>query len=430
MVEILIVLALISLNGLFAMSELAVVSAKRARLRALAEQDTWGARRALGLADEPGRFLSTVQIGITLIGVMAGAFSGATIGERLTAWFLTQGLSELVAESAGFGIVITAVTFLSIVFGELIPKQLALVQPEKIACQTAPLMAFLARAAWPFVWLLQGTTHTVFAVLGLKPKSDDAVSAEDVKSLIAEAELSGAIEESEKKMISGVLRLGSRPVTGVMTPRTDVEWINLALSIEEITEGLRNTAHSRLPAGEGSIDAVIGVVQVRQLLADALAGHPLDVRRHIHRAPVIPETGDALEVLEQLRTAEVPMALIHDEYGSFQGLVTPADLLATIAGSFRANDDENEPKAVQRPDGSWLIGGATPADELEELLGLRLPASRNFHTVAGFILDLLGRIPHVGETLESHGWRFEIVDLDGRRIDKILASRLPTRRVA
>lgn len=430
MIEILIVLALIALNGLFAMSELSVVSSRRVRLRAFADANVRGAKWALALATEPGRFLSTVQIGITLIGVIAGAFSGATIAKGFTAWLMTWGMGELAAETVGFGLVITAVTFLSIVFGELLPKQLALMHPERIACNTAPLMAFLAQVAWPLVWLLQATSRGAFALFGLSAKSDESVSTEDVKALIAEAERSGSLEASEKQMISGVLRLGARPVTGVMTPRMDVAWIDLSLSEAEIKAALSETAHSRLPVGEGSIDAVMGVVQVRELLADALAGRPFDIRTRVHPATIIPDSADALDVLERLRAAAIPMALVHDEYGAFQGLVTPADLLETIAGSFRGHEDEDEPNAVKRPDGSWLIAGAMPADELDDLLGLKLAPDRSYQTVAGFLLDKFGRIPQVGETLEASGWRFEVLDLDGRRIDKVLASRAPLRRAA
>lgn len=431
MFEIVVVLALIALNGLFAMSELAIVSARRVRLRAYADAGVWGANRALALASDPGRFLSTVQIGITLIGIIAGAFSGATLGERLGAWLMTFGLGTLLAEAIGFGIVISIVTFLSIVFGELVPKQLALVRPERIACRTAPFMTLIAQGAWPVVWLLQGTSRLFFSVLGLKRHSDDAVSEEDVKALIVEAEQSGAIETSEKEMIAGVLRLGSRPVTGIMTPRTEAQWIDAAAGEDEIRKTLRETSHSRLPVGEGSIDAIIGVLQVRELLADALEGKALTIKERLHTTPlVVPDTADALDLLEKLRSAEVPMALIHDEYGTFVGLVTPADLLETIAGTFRSHgDEEREPKATRRQDGSWLISGAMPVDEMQDMLGFAIRGSREYQTAAGFVLDRLGHLPATGETFEANGWRFEVIDLDGRRIDKLLVTRVGVRRL-
>ncbi|MCE9521579.1 MAG: hemolysin family protein [Alphaproteobacteria bacterium] len=429
--EVLIVLFLIALNGLFSMSELAVVSARRTRMRALAGKGAWGARSALALAAEPGHFLSTVQIGITMIGVIAGAFSGATLGGKLTAWFVELGVGLVAAEWLGFGLVITAVTFLSIIFGELVPKQLALVQPERIACQVAPGMTLLAAIAWPAAWVLQVTTQTVFALLGFKTKSDDSVSQDEVRAMIAEAEQSGAIEASEKHMIAGVLRLGSRPVTGVMTPRTDVQWIDLTMGESELATLLAGISHSRLPACEGSIDAIAGVIQVRELLADLMAGRKLDLRAHLRQATVIPSTSDALDVLAKLRSADVPMALVHNEYGDFEGLVTPADLLETIAGSFRSHDDgEAEPHATERADGSWLLSGAMPADEMAEHLGFVLDSGRDYQTLAGFALGQLKRLPAVGETFEAFGWQFEIVDLDGRRIDKVIASRAPVRRAA
>lgn len=427
--EILIILGLIALNGVFALSELAVVSARRSRLRAFADANVWGAKRALALASDPGRFLSTVQIGITFVGVVAGAFSGATLGGRLTTWFIAQGLGEVAAETLGFGLVVAAVTFLSIVFGELVPKQLALVQPERIASRMAPLMAAISQVAWPAVWLLQTTTLGVFTLLGLKAQSDEKVSEEEVKALIAEAERSGSIERSEKNLIAGVLRLGDRPVTGVMTPRIEVQWLDLALSEAEMKAALSETVHSRLPVGEGSIDSLIGVVPVRELLADSLAGRPFDVRRHVRQALVVPASANALDVLEKLRSAQVPVALVHDEYGSFEGMVTPADLLETIAGSFRSHYDEGEVKVTERADGSYLLSGAMAADEMADLLAIALPADRQFHTAAGFVLNRLQRIPRTGEYFDANGWRFEVVDLDGNRIDKILVTRPPVRRM-
>ncbi len=428
MFEILIIFSLIALNGMLALSELAVVSARRSRVRAFADAGVWGAKRALQLAADPGRFLSTVQIGITMVGVVAGAFSGATLGGRLGVWFQGLGLSQVMAEPLGFGLVVAAVTFLSIVFGELLPKQLALRQPERIACRVAPFMSALSQAAWPAVWLLQATTRGVFWLVGIKAQPEEKVSEEEVKALIAEAERTGSIERSEKNLIAGVLRLGDRPVTGVMTPRIEVQWIDLNESEAELKAALAQTAHSRLPVGEGSIDALIGVVPVRELLADALAGRPFDVRKHVRQALVVPATSDALDVLEKLRSAHVPVALVHDAYGSFEGMVTPADLLETIAGSFRSHYDEGEVKVTERADGSFLLAGAMAADEMADLLAIALPQDRQFHTAAGFVLNRLQRIPRTGEHFEAGGWRFEVVDLDGNRIDKILVTRPTTGR--
>jgi putative hemolysin len=426
--ELAIVLFLVVLNGLFALSELAIVSARRSRLKALATAGRKGANAALALAEDPGRFLSSVQIGITLVGLVAGAFSGATLGVQLTEYFIEQGVPLVPAEWLGIGLVIVGVTYLSLIVGELVPKNLALRNPEAIACAVAPAMTVLARAGFPAVWLLDKTTKAILLLFGQKKRSEGIVTEEEIKALIAEAETAGVLETGERQMISGVLRLGDRAVRGLMTPRTDVDWIDVSADETTIRSRLIASTHSRLPVGEGSADTMIGVVQTRELLADMLSGKPLDVRAHVRKAPIIPETMDALDVLEILRDAEVPMALVHDEYGHFDGLVTPTDILEAIAGVFRSDADGREPYAVQREDGSWLLSGAMPADEMAEKLGLALGPSRDYQTVAGFVLVRLGRLPATGEHVEAFGWRFEVVDLDGRRVDKVLATRVGTQR--
>lgn len=429
MLEIFIVLGLVVLNGVFALSELAIVSARRSKLKAMAEAGRKGAKRALALVDDPGRFLSSVQIGITLVGILAGAFSGATLGIKLENVLMDQGVSRDVAEVVGLGVVIVAITYLSLIIGELVPKNLALRNPEKIACAVAPMMTALARVGSPLVTLLDQSTKLVLRLAGQVPESKTAVTEEEIKALVAEAESAGVIDMGERQMIAGVLRLGDRPVRGLMTPRTDVDWIDLSANEDEIKTRLITTGHSRLPVGEASADTMVGVVQTRELLAALLSGQPLDIRAHARKAPIIPETMDALDVLKVLRDAPVPMALIHDEYGHFEGLVTPADILEAIAGVFHSDSEGREPYAVEREDGSWLISGAMPADEMADLLGITLPASQNYQTAAGFVLAGLRHLPSTGEFIENSGWRFEIVDLDGRRIDKLLATRMvPLRR--
>jgi putative hemolysin len=422
--EIFIVLCLVVLNGVFALSELAIVSARRGKLKAMAEAGRKGARRALALAENPGRFLSTVQIGITLVGVIAGAFSGATLGVQLEEVLMAQGMSRDWAEAVGLGVVIIAITYLSLIIGELVPKNLALRNPEKIACAVAPMMTALARVGSPLVSLLDGSTKLVLRLAGQVPEPHAKVTEEEIRSLVAEAESAGVIDIGERQMIAGVLRLGDRPVRGLMTPRTDVDWIDLSADEEEIKARLISTGHSRLPVGEATADTMIGVVQTRELLAALLSGQPLDVRAHARNAPIIPETMDALDLLKVLRDAPVPMALIHDEYGHFEGLVTPADILEAIAGVFQSDSDGREPYAVERADGSWLLSGAMPSDEMADLLGIPLPAGSGYQTAAGFMLAQLRRLPATGESVESYGWRFEVVDLDGRRIDKLLVSRI------
>jgi putative hemolysin len=423
-IELLIALALIALNGVFALSELAVVSARKVRLKTMADAGRPGARTALALAEEPGRFLSTVQIGITLVGILAGAFSGAALSQSFDTVLEGWGIPTRIAEPLAYVLVLGFITYLSVVIGELVPKNLALKNPEAIACTLAPPMALLSRMAGPVVWFLDASTKVIFRLLGGDTGPTSAVTDEEIRTIVAEAESAGVIETDERKMISGVLRLGDRAVRGIMTPRTDVDWIDLEDPALDIRETLIKTPHSRLPVSEGMQDNMIGVVQARELLAAYLADKPLDVRAHVRTAPVIPDTLDALDALNVLREADVPMALVHDEYGHFEGVVTPADILDAIAGAFRSDESTADPEAVQREDGSWLLAGWMPADEMADQLGIVLPESRDYETVAGLVIGELQHLPDTGEAVETLGWRFEVVDLDGRRIDKILARRV------
>jgi len=427
LLELIIAIALVALNGVFALSELAIVSARRPRLKAMAEQGRSGASTALTLMEDSGRFLSTVQIGITLVGILAGAFSGAALGARLTGFFESQGMPDGAAEPLGYGLVIGIITYLSIVIGELVPKQLALRHPEGIACAMAPMMLVLSKAAAPAVWLLNASTSFIFSLFGTKSDDGATVTEEEIKMLVGEAESAGVIEEEERRMIAGVLRLGDRTVRGLMTPRTDVDWIDMEDGEEAIRQVLIETPHSRLPVSEGTPDNIVGVVQSRELLAAMLSGQPLDIRRHLQAAPVIPDTLDALDALAILRDAEVPMALVHDEYGHFEGVVTPADALEAIVGAFRSGGEAMEADAVRREDGSWLLAGSMPVDEMAEILGVALPENRSYHTVGGLVISELQHLPATGEHVETLGWRFEVVDLDERRIDKVLAAPLNQR---
>ena len=422
--DVLVILALIALNGAFAMTELAIVSSRKARLEAMARGGKRGARTAMALAADPNRFISAVQVGLTLIATLAGAFSGerlgGPVGERLAR---ALPIAHDTALSLGFALVIGATTFVALIIGELVPKQIALRSPEPIAAVLAIPMAWLARAAAPLVWLLDRTSAAVFWLLRLSRESDEHVTAEELHLIVAEASASGVIEEHERSIISGVVRLADRPVREVMTPRTEVEWLDVALGADAIRDRLLAAGHSRLPVGEGSIDAVIGVVQARDIAAAVLRGEPLDLRRLFRKAPVVIDQIDAMDALTALREADLPMALIHDEYGHFEGIVTPADLLAAIAGEFASDADPDEtPNVVERGDGSLLVAGTMAADALAERLGIDLPEDRDYATVAGLALAVLKRLPEEGESFEEQGWRFEVVDLDGRRIDKLLVS--------
>jgi putative hemolysin len=419
--ELLIAFALVVLNGVFSLSELAIVSARKPRLRALAAQGRRGADAALALAEDPGKFLSTVQIGITLIGILAGVVSGAALGAKVTDALIARGVAQWLADALGYGGVIALITYMSVVIGELVPKQLALRNAETFACVTAPLMLTVSRVAAPIVWLLDTSTELVFRLIGRSTESESTVTEQDIKTIVAEAETAGAIERDERHMIASVLRLDDRLVGGLMTPRMNVDWIDLADDVAAQRAKLIATPHSHLPVADGGIDHMIGVVLSRDLLAACLDGKPLDIRAHVRTAPMIPDTLTALDVLDTLRQAEVPIALVHDEHGSFEGVVTPADILEAITGSFRADLHEEEPDAVQRQDGSWLLSGSMPIEEAAERLGITLPADRNYHTVAGLLLSEVRHVPAVGEIIETLGWRFEVVDMDGRRIDKVLA---------
>jgi putative hemolysin len=424
-VDVVIILVLVAVNGVFAMSELAIASSRKARLEAMARTGSAGARAALQLSADPGKFLSTVQVGITLIAVISGAYSGEALGEptaiRLQQWF---GWSTDFADKAGFALVIGLTTFISLIIGELVPKQIALRSPEPIAAVMAVPMAWLARVAAPVVWLLDSTSALLFRLIGLSRESEDQVTAEELHLIVAEASKSGVIEEHERSIISGVVRLADRPVREVMTPRTEVDWLDIGLDEAGIREKLATTSHTRLPVAEGSVDAVIGVVQARDIVAAAIRGDPLDLEQLMRPAPIVIDQLDAMDALVRLRRAAVPMALIHDEYGHFEGIVTPADLLAAIAGAFASDADPHEsPDFVQRDDGSFLVAGSASADLVAEKLDLELPADRDYATAAGLVLAVLKRLPAEGESIVEQGWRFEVVDLDGRRIDKLLVSR-------
>ncbi len=421
--DVLIILALVALNGIFAMSELAIVSVRKARLEAMARSGRRGAAAAIKLASDPGKFLSTVQIGITLIGILAGAYSGASLGTPTAARLEALGLSHQTAETVGFALVIGLTTYASLIIGELVPKQIALRAPEAIASVVALPMTYIATATKPLGWLLDGSSALIFKLLRLNRENEDQVTAEELHLIVAEASKSGVIEEHERSIISGVVRLADRPVREVMTPRTDVDWIDMTLGEAELRAKLLASPHSRLPVGDGSIDAVVGVVQARDVAAALFRGEPLDLATLVRKAPVVVDQIDAMDALDALRRADVPMALIHDEYGHFEGVVTPANLLAAIAGEFASDADPDEaPNVVERDDGSLLVAGTMAADALAERLGIDLPDDRDYATVAGLALAAFRKLPDEGEHFEEQGWRFEVVDLDGRRIDKLLVS--------
>jgi putative hemolysin len=386
---------------------------------------------ALDLAADPGRFLSTVQTGITLIAIFAGAYSGTNLGEPTAQRLELLGMPTETAHKAGFALVIVVVTYVSLVIGELVPKQFALRSPEPVAAIVSRPMLWLSRAAGPFVWLLDETSALVFRLLGLSRESESAVTAEELHLVVAEAQTAGVLEESERAIISGVVRLADRPVREVMTPRTDVDWIDISASGEALRAALKETPHSRIPVADGSVDNIVGVIQTRDLLEALIDGRELNLRQLARSAPVIPDLMDAMDALAALRSADVPLALVHDEYGHFDGIVTPGSILAALAGAFHHDIEEGEePDIVERDDGSYLLSGAASADVLADRLGIHIPSDRDFSTVAGFALEVLRHLPETGEKFGHDGWSFEIVDMDGRKIDKLIASRMKRRKAA
>ncbi len=419
--DLFIIAGLIVLNGVFAMSELAIVSAKPARLRAAREKGSHGAKVALSLAAEPGKFLSTVQIGITLIAIVTGAFSGASlegpVGERLAALGVPQEHSSQIA----FVLVIALTTYLSVVVGELVPKQLALRAAVPIATVMARPMAILARIAAPVVWILDTSSGLLIRLFGIRPGGQSAVTAEELHMIFADATRSGVIEADQHQILTGVVRLTERPVREMMTPRTEIDWIDIAATQKDIWRAIRDSPHSLLPVADGSPDTILGVVKVREVLALMVAGDPVVLDELMIKAEVVPDQLDAMDALRVLQQADIAMAMVHDEYGHLEGIVTPVDLLTAMAGTFVSDQDEGEsPQLVERPDGSLLVSGALSADALADRLNLDYEDTREFGTAAGYVLSVMKKLPVEGESFTDQGWQFEIIDMDRRRIDKLL----------
>jgi magnesium and cobalt exporter, CNNM family len=422
-IELVIVVLLIVINGLLSMSELAVISSRPAKLSLLAAKGVRGAERAVALASDPGKFLSTVQIGITLVGVLSGAFSGATLGQRLTQSLVELGLSAGLADIVGVGIVVTLITYATLIVGELVPKQVALRDPESIAVKVAPVMDWLAKISLPLVMLLDLSGKLILALLGRGGRAEEKVSEDEIHHLVSEAETAGVLEPGEKEMIAGVMRLGDRPVGAVMTPRTEVDEIDLNDAPETIREIMSRSPHSRFPVSDGDRGKPIGVLQAKDLLVAYMNERTPDLRALVRDAPVIPASADARDVLAILKAAPVHVGLVYDEYGAFEGVVTAADILESIVGAFHSEEGPPEPAYVERADGSLLVSGWMPVDEFGERLGFELPPHHRYNTVAGLVLQNFNVLPKVGDTFDLGDWHIEVVDLDGRRIDKILASR-------
>jgi putative hemolysin len=428
--DLLVIAFLIVLNGFFAMSELAVMSSRRARLQHMASQGVRGARAALRLLDDPTRFLSTVQVGITLVGVFAGAYSGATLAEPLS-----QTLPDAVdpySYPVSLAIVVVGITYLSLVVGELVPKRIAFNNPEGVAAGVAPFMARLSIAGAPIVWLLRVSTEALTRLLRIPDKPAISVTEEEVRLMIAEGARTGVFHTTERDMIDGVLRLADRSVRSVMTPRPELVWIDLDDSPDRIRQEIAESGHSRYPAGRRGLDELAGIVHTKHLLDQVARTGRFDVSGALRSPLIVHEATPVLRLLEMFRENPVHMAVVVDEYGVLEGIVTPADILIAIAGELPEDaTDLEEETAVRRDDGSWLMDGMLGIHETERLLERRdMRGDEDFETLAGFVLAKLGRIPQTGDKFDWDGLRFEIVDMDGRRIDRVLVTPLEAPQAA
>lgn len=425
--ETLVIFLLIGANGLLAMSEIAIVAARKARLQHSANSGDKGAAAALELATHPNRFLATVQIGITLVGILAGAFGGATLAHKIE--HLAVGVPALApyAGIIGVGVVVVAITFFSLVLGELAPKRIALVHAERIASVVAVPMRFLSSLAFPLVRLLGLSTDIVLRLFKVKPSSEPHVTPEEIKILVEQGTALGVFEESEQDMIEGVLRLDERPIGAFMTPRTQMVWIDVEDSPETLLSKIVNSRHSRFPVIQGNFENVLGIVAAKNILKQSLGGQPTNIRHALGPPLFVPESASALRVLELFKREGTHFALVTDEYGGIQGLVTDRDILEAIVGELPSRDEPHEPEVTPREDGSWLVDGLLNIDRLKEILDRdeTLPdeESGHYHTVSGFMMTQLGGIPTVGQHFHWKDFRFEVVDMDGRRVDKVLIAK-------
>ncbi|MGE0108675.1 MAG: hemolysin family protein [Bdellovibrionales bacterium] len=423
-IDFLIVLLLLLCNGFFAMAELAIVSARKARLQQILEEDRKkGAALALELADDPSSFLSIVQIGVTLNSILAGAFSGSRFSEPLGIWLNKIELFAPYGEEIAFALVVTAVSFLSLIIGELVPKRIGLSYAESIAVRVAWFMKFLAFIAAPFVWFLALSTNFVLTLLGISQRQENGITEEEVKYLIAEGTQNGIFMPAEKSMLEGVMRLGDRSVRTLMTPRIDIVWLNIDNSDEENKKTILKCPRSMIPLARGDMEEVLGAIHTKDVLHALLRGEVFDLKKLSREAMLVPDTTPVLRLLDQFKETGQHMAIVIDEYGSVEGLVTLRDVLETIIGDIPDDDEEDDedPNPIQRPDGSWLLDGMTPIDEIEALLHVRhLREGGEFHTLGGFVMDRLGRLPKAGDRFDWQDIRFEVASMKGRRINRVL----------
>lgn len=416
--EVAFIILLLAGNGIFAMSEIAVVSARKSRLADLAQKGDRRARAALALAERPNSFLATVQIGITLVGILAGVFGGATIAEELGAYLNTFSAIAPRGEEIALTIVVAVITFLSLIIGELVPKRIALTNPERIAGFVAPGMRRLARIARPAVWLLERTSDLAVTILRIPKATEHIATDDEVSGLVAAGARAGAFHPTEAAMVRRVFSLGDRRVSDVMTPRPDIVWIDLTKPVEDATMVMIDSGQSRFPAAEGSLDDIAGVIELRDVAARSLRGQEIDLRTLVRPPLVLPESTPALTVLERLRSEQQQLAFVLDEYGGVEGIVTVADLAESVMG--RSDPDS----LVTRQDGSILVDGMLRFQDLAQHLDLTDIPPGEYSTVAGFVIATLGRLPRISDSFEAGRYRFEVMDMDGHRVDRILVTEM------
>ncbi|HYE88456.1 MAG TPA: hemolysin family protein [Vicinamibacterales bacterium] len=426
--ELIVIFLLILANGVFAMSEIAVVAARKVRLQQRAEDGDERAKAALALAHDPNKFLSTVQFGITLVGVLAGAYGGANIAARLEAPIATVPQLAPYAEGLALALVVSAITVLSLIVGELVPKRIGLNNPEAIASWVARPMMMLSKVGGPAVGALTSATNLVLRVFGVKGQAEPNLTEDEIKALISQGAETGAVGATEENIVQRVFQLGDQRVAAIMTPRPDIEWIDVDATEEELREFLASHSHTQFVVCHGGLDEVLGIVRSADLLPIAFKGSRIDLRSLVREALFVPDSMPAVQLLESFRSSHKHVALVMDEYGAVEGLVTVTDLLTAIVGDLPADASEAQGEFVSRADGSWLVDGSAAMDEVTAHFGMdSLPEEESgaYHTIGGFVMARLGRVPKAADAFEWGGMRFEVMDMDGRRIDKVLVTRKP-----
>jgi putative hemolysin len=424
--EILIILLLMILNGLFAMSEMAVIFSRKARLQQWAREGNSRAQTALDLAENPNRFLSTIQVGITLIGILAGAFGGTTVARSLEVYLQGVPFLKGYSKPLSLGIVVLALTYISIVIGELVPKRLALNNAERIASVMAGPLRWVSKVTHPVVQILTISSEWILRLLGSQPSQEPSITEEEIKILIEQGTRDGVFAETEKDIVKSVFRLADREVGVLMTPRLEIVWLDQDAPVEENRIKIMGNPYSRFPVVQGSLDNVLGVVRAKDLLVQGLSGQTMDLKERMSPPLFIPENAAAMHLLELFKKSRPHLALVVDEYGGIQGLITLNDILESIVGEISSQGQATEPQSVQREDGSWLVDGMIPIDEFKELFELsQLPdeGSGHYQTLGGFVMMQMGRVPKPAEYFQWGDLRFEVADMDGKRVDKVIISR-------